>query len=589
MADIKTRDDAKGTIKTLDKAAVASERMKSVLTKTKDTAKQNDPDEHAATEYAADTISDTAVRMTGKGIRELNKQGRKSVTDTRETVDKVKTKLSNFKAKRMVDSAANQMAGPGSSAPPFNYRTTNRSFVPAPQSAALGNTLPQASVRSAKTIKQFTHGTGKTVRTTAKGTVKAASKGVKTAQSTSRAAVKTTHQAAKTAQAATRVSAKTAQKAAQTVRTMAKATAYAVKATVRASVSAVKAIIAGTKALITVITAGGWIAVVIILIVVLFGSVISLFGNGSGTSSYTPVSAQVEAYMPFIQKYARQYGIPEYAELIKAVMMQESGGRGNDPMQAAECSYNTRYPHAPNGITDPEYSINVGVQNLAACLKTTGVDGPIDISNISLALQGYNYGNGYVAWAKAKYGGYTSTNAAEFSNLQAARLGWSHYGDSQYVPHVLRYYPFGRMSPGVGSNAMVKVAASQIGNIGGQPYWSWYGFNGHVEWCACFVSWCADQSGYIKAGIIPKFSLCSAGASWFLKNGQWKDRNYTPTTGDIIFFDWNSDGSIEHVGIVEKVENGTVCTIEGNSSDSCRRRSYAIGDSDIYGYGTPAY
>ena len=106
----------------------------------------------------------------------------------------------------------------------------------------------------------------------------------------------------------------------------AKATAEATKATVRATIAAVKAIIAGTKALISAILAGGWIAVVIILIVVLLGCAVSLFGGGSGSNAYTPVSAKVEAYEPLMQKYAKQYGIPDYVELIKAVMMQESAG-----------------------------------------------------------------------------------------------------------------------------------------------------------------------------------------------------------------------------------------------------------------------
>ena len=104
----------------------------------------------------------------------------------------------------------------------------------------------------------------------------------------------------------------------------------------KATIAAVRAIIAGTKALIAAIVAGGWIAIVIILIVVLLGCAISLFGGGSESNSYTPVSAEVEAYDPLIQEYARQHGIPEYVELIKAVMMQESGGQGNDPMQASE-------------------------------------------------------------------------------------------------------------------------------------------------------------------------------------------------------------------------------------------------------------
>jgi len=126
-------------------------------------------------------------------------------------------------------------------------------------------------------------------------------------------------------------------------------------------------------------------------------------------------------------------------------------------------------------------------------------------------------------------------------------------------------------------------------NVGGQPYWSWYGFDSRVEWCACFVSWCAEQCGYLDAGIIPRFSLCSDGVTWFQSKGQWQDGSYTPNPGDIIFFDWEGDGSCDHVGIVEYAENGVVHTIEGNSSDSCRRRSYSIGNNTVIGYGTPVY
>ena len=107
-------------------------------------------------------------------------------------------------------------------------------------------------------------------------------------------------------------------------------------------------------------------------------------------------------------------------------------------------------------------------------------------------------------------GGYTLANAAEFSDMMAQRMGWSSYGDKQYVLHVLQYYAFGRIPTGIGNQAIVQVAASQEGK-GGTTYWSWYGFGGRVEWCACFVSWCADQSGYIQSGVIPKFSLCSDG------------------------------------------------------------------------------
>ena len=81
----------------------------------------------------------------------------------------------------------------------------------------------------------------------------------------------------------------------------------------------------------------------------------------------------------------------------------------------------------------------------------------------------------------------------------------------------------------VGSNDIVEVARSQIGNVGAQPYWSWYGYEERVEWCACFVSWCAEQCGYISAGIIPKFASCETeGVSWFKTCGLWKDRGYSP-------------------------------------------------------------
>ena len=133
---------------------------------------------------------------------------------------------------------------------------------------------------------------------------------------------------------------------------------------------------------------------------------------------------------------------------------------------------------------------------------------------------------------------------------------------------------------------IVTVALSQVGNVGGEPYWSWYGFGSRVEWCACFVSWCADQCGYIDAGLFPKFAACtSQGVPWFQERGQWQDNTYTPNPGDLIFFNWDQDEWIDHVGIVEKVENGRVYTIEGNSGNACEQNSYPLEGSRIYGYG----
>lgn len=142
-----------------------------------------------------------------------------------------------------------------------------------------------------------------------------------------------------------------------------------------------------------------------------------------------------------------------------------------------------------------------------------------------------------------------------------------------------------------GSLNIVEVAMSQIGEVGGEPYWSWYGFSSRVSWCACFVSWCANECGYIENGIIPKFATCEAeGITWFKTCNLWQDNSYIPNEGDIIFFDWEGDGHSDHVGIVERVENGIVYTIEGNTTgDMVKEEKYNIGASVIKGYGTPNY
>lgn len=147
-----------------------------------------------------------------------------------------------------------------------------------------------------------------------------------------------------------------------------------------------------------------------------------------------------------------------------------------------------------------------------------------------------------------------------------------------------------------GSSDIVKVALAQVGNVGGQPYWSWYGFNSRVEWCACFVSWCADQVGYIEEGKTPKFSACSDGIAWYKERESWFDNTeyFVPFPGDIIFFDWkdkstgNQDGISDHVGIVKTYdpENKKIYTIEGNSNDECKERVYDKNDIQILGFGS---
>lgn len=332
---------------------------------------------------------------------------------------------------------------------------------------------------------------------------------------------------------------------------------------------------------------GGMAMLVLVVIVGVLGGV--LFSSSS--QSTAPLSQEVLNYTPLIEQYASQYGLSEYVQVIQAIMMQESAGQGTDPMQCSECPYNTRFPNSPGAITDPEYSIEVGIRYYANCVRDARCTGPQDMDRLKLSLQGYNYGNGYITWAIQNYGGYSEANALQFSQEQAAAHGWERYGDPEYVPHVLRYYSSGNIFSGLfGNGQLVSTALGQLGNEGGQKFWSWYGFGSRVSWCACFVSWCGDQCGLIASGAMPKFSLCDDGINWFKAQNRWQDRNYTPSAGTLIFFDWpdengNRDGTSDHVGIVEKCEGGIVYTVEGNSSDAVRQSSYAIGSASIMGYG----
>lgn len=140
-----------------------------------------------------------------------------------------------------------------------------------------------------------------------------------------------------------------------------------------------------------------------------------------------------------------------------------------------------------------------------------------------------------------------------------------------------------------GNDAISNVGRAQLGNAGGQKFWSWYGFDYRVEWCAIFVSWCANQTGNLNSAV-PKFALCEDGIRWYQSRGQWAARgDTTPVAGDIIFFDWGADGNPDHVGIVVGSDGTNVYTVEGNSGDQVRTKSYALNSNVIFGYGLPNY
>lgn len=650
MPDIKTRDVVSGTIKAVDRSTLAGQRMKDAYVQAKDKAEHSVySSESNSEEYASERITDGASTVVHEAVHQVDVQGHRIIQGTQRKFTQQQENPQPQQSPPQSTSGSPQSSpnthasispqqvqnSPGTE----NIHHAQQPHRVSPDGAASsgmgghsevgsGTSIPkQESVRnqqiaSAKaelrvkrssqqtspSVPQFSRegkvsrshrvstakntSASQTVKSvenitikTSQRTIKTASSTVKTVEHMGGTAIKSTQAAAETAQKTAVIAAKTAYRshiAAKLAATVArKAAAYTARAA--------KAIAQAMQELISVVAAGGGTVLILVIVLVVMCFAGMMLASDENDMEILPVSEEVKAYEPIIQKYAKEHGIPDYVLLIEAVMMQESGGRGTDPMQCSECNFNTLYPHTPGSITDPEYSVNVGIQNLADCLQIAQCESPVDIDAIKLALQGYNYGQGYITWAMRKYGEYSKGNAIEFSLKTAEQYGWSSYGDMDYVPHVLRYYPLGQIfyDPDT-TQLIVEVAASQIGNVGGEPYWSWYGFTEHVEWCACFVSWCANKCGYLDT-IIPKFAGCSTGVHWFKTRNQWAERTITPEPGMIIFFDWDGDGVPDHTGIVEKSENTCVYTIEGNTSDSCRRRQYTVGDSQIFGYGIPAY
>ena len=610
MPDIKTKDVVLGTIKTVDRSALAGQRMKDAYVHARNKAEQSvSSSESNSEEYAADRISEATADVVREAVHQMDTLGQRTVGQTVSKPQTPPTQTESFaqnaQQPHQTTDGAGSVISSDTSASKQTYirrkrvksvQKAKRSKKTAPQipiqqpaptikdASSVASHSIKTAENSGKTIKQGTEAAGKTIKTAAYT--------INTAEQTGSAALKTTEVAFHMGQRTAIESAR----ATQRIRAAAKSAASTAKVLAAATAKAIRAVIAAAQELTTALIAGGGTVVVLVVVMIVMCFAGMMLASDEDDTEILPISNEVKAYEPIIQQYAREHGIGDYVLLIQAVMMQESGGRGNDPMQCSECNFNTLYPHVPGGITDPEYSINVGIQNLADCLRIAQCESPMDMDAVKLALQGYNYGQGYITWAMNKYGEYSKANAIEFSMKTAEDYGWDSYGDMDYVPHVLRYYPLGQIfyDPDT-STLIVEVARSQIGNVGGEPYWSWYGFTERVDWCACFVSWCANQCGYIEAGIIPKFSGCEWGVYWFRQHDQWAGRNITPTPGMIIFFDWEDeeggglDGGADHVGIVERVENGRVYTIEGNTADSCRERSYPLECLEILGYGLPDY
>ncbi len=428
---------------------------------------------------------------------------------------------------------------------------------------SVGRKSPKTAQKTIKTRKQA-------IKTTRKAT-KGAAQSAKRAQQVAKATIQATRRAAKTAQQAT-------------------------KAMAKAIASTVKAIIAAVKTLIAAIAAGASVALIAIVIICLVGLLVAscfgifFSGEDSGTGMTMPtvireINDEYEARLEEI-KTSNSHDVLEMSGSRATwpdVLAVYSVKTTTDPDNAQEVA--TMDDGKKAILTDifwamNEISYRTETSTSTTTVETEGEDGSIVVEEVETTTTTL-----YITVSHK-----TADEMADeygFSDDQRKQLAELLSDDNRSMWSSVLY------GIGIGDGDIVTVALSQIGNVGGDPYWSWYGFDSRVEWCACFVSWCANECGYIEAGVIPRFAGCSVGVQWFSDRDLWQDNSYEPRTGDIIFFDWDKnggqDGLPDHVGIVEKVENGYVYTVEGNSSDSCRENRYALGYYEIFGYGTPAY
>lgn len=589
MADIKTRQHVKD-IKVLDKASVAGERMKNAFIRSKDTT-QNlmDDGQVSPSEYAEDQIkyaTEDVAHDTGHAVK---RQTDKAVEKGREAFREHRKEKWLERQEKKVEERVRR----------YEERSATRNTAQTAErtSARTKNTTIKTAEKTEHTVKQTARSAGKASVKTTRATVKATEKGIKTAEQTSKAAIKTTEATAKATAKAAEVSAKASQKAVVMAKQAAVAAYKAAVATAKAIAAMVKAIIAAMQKLIAAIAAGGWVAVAIIAIIVAIALVVGtcfgiFFSNDTGEQ--TMKDAIVAVNTEYQQQIDTAKASVAYDDLemsgsravwpeVLSVYAVKTTTDGENAQEVA-----TVTPEKVEILREIFWAMNTITTRTESHTETVIVESDDGRGNIVEEEQQVTKMTLYItvshktAQEMAVEYGFTPDQNKQLEEMLAQ--------DHSLWAEVL-YGVYGA------DDQIVQVALTQIGNVGGEPYWSWYGFSHRVEWCACFVSWCANECGYIDIGVIPKYAGCVNGVEWFRERGQWADNDIEPVPGMIIFFDWDNpngssgpqDGLSDHTGIVERVENGIVYTVEGNSGDSCRENHYPVGYYEILGYGIPAY
>lgn len=557
------------------------ERMKAAFLKAKKAAVpkqssqeiQQDQQENPSAQ-AAQQVSETGKRMGDSALRRVERIGCESlsqvkprVEQARESFRELKGTVENTRQEGQRSPAKAQVSRKEGEGAASQQRGKVQMF----QSSVRKRTPPAAWKREKTAIK-----------TPAKGNVKTAAHSIKTAERSGSAGIKTSQRAAAQTKAAAKAAKQSARQV-QAARAKAQAVARTAKQAAKVTAKAVKAAIAAAKALATALLAGGWVvvmvAVVICLIGLLVGSCFGIFFSGEDTGTGQTIRTAIAQVN---QEYQERLGELQASHPHDILEITGSQAVWKEVLAV----------YAVKTTTDPEGQdvASMGDEKLGLLAEVFWKMNQLS-ARVETRTETTESEDGTAVETEVTV--LVISVSHKTAQEMAVQLGFDDNQKEQLQELLSPEYDdlWNELLYGIalasGNGDLVAIAQSQVGNVGGAPYWSWYGFSSRVEWCAIFVSWCAGQCGLLDSGAVPKFSGCGTGVQWFQSRGQWLPGSATPEPGMLIFFKWyGSDALIaDHVGIVERVENGRVYTIEGNSNDMVRRNSYPVGYGEIKGYG----
>lgn len=493
LADIKMKKKSQIQIKKLDKVKIYKKKLKTNIVSMKEkvdyTAKK-DENETTPIEYSVNQITGKMKSITGKSFDKFNEYGKKSVGMTKENIEQVTQKIKR--------------------------KMQNREIR-----------------KKAKTIKGVANENAKSMSTNIKKTIKTTK--LKNEKRVIKNIPKTSQNTVKITQRNVQESTKDLKKTYQIAKVTAEKAVRNIKKGIKAMVSAVKAIITATNALIACLLAGGWIAMIVIVVICLIGLLCSsamgiFFSNEKGVGGISMSSAVSQINRDFTIKLAEIQNLNEHDDFEihsnrtdwKDVIAVYSVLVTNGKDQSDVIKLDEQRVEKLKSVFWEMNMISSRVENVEKDIETVDDKGNIVITRVT---------------RKVLYIDITSKSVEEMAQIhnfnkkqriQLAELQKEKY--NSLWAKVLN-------GTSAGCNDIVQVALMQVGNIGGEPFWSWYGFSSRVEWCACFVSWCAEQCGYITSGIIPKFAAChSEGIAWFQTCGLWQERGYIPKSRRYNFF-----------------------------------------------------